>query len=126
MVAGFDQGFRFQGQCLEVGVAEQVPFVQGVQEDFAVFFAQVFCYKRLADCVPGAFYPVTLVKEQVLERFPGQLKAERKRLHQAAALQVGVVRLAAGGAELGQGMAEVFEALLPADLVGIAHEPGCS
>ena len=126
MIAGFDQRFSFQGQRLAVGVAEQVPFVQGVQEDFAVFFAQAFCCKRLADCVPWAFYPVTLVKEQVLERFPGQFKAERKHPHQPAPLQIGVVRLVADGAELGQGTAEVFEALLPADVVCIGHGPGCS
>ena len=72
------------------------------------------------------FCPVTLVKEQVLERFPGQFKAEFKGVYQTAPLKISVIRLATGGAELGQGIAEAVQPLLPANLVGIAHGPGRS
>ena len=57
MVAGCDQGFSFQGQRLAVGVAQQVPLVQGIQEGFAVVFVQVVCRKALADRGPWFFAP---------------------------------------------------------------------
>ena len=90
MIIGFDQGFRFQGQLFAVGTAQQIPFAQGIQQGFAVMFIKITCHKALADRRPWGLYLVTLIKEQVLECFPGQRKSERKRLYQAAPLKIGV------------------------------------
>ena len=124
MVAGRDQGFRFLGQLFPVGVAQQVSLAQGVQQGFTIFLVQVFRRKALPDRGPWRTHVVTLIKEQVFKGFPGQFKGKFKRLDQTAALKIGVARLVAGSAELGQGMAEVVQPLPPAHLVGIAHGAG--